>query len=321
MTTPTTGRGYRDSSGTPSLLLDLINNTADPGYAAAAARRGESNHSWYEQPLAALGAALVGLILVIAYLHAHRAAPQTAKLHAELVKRVRAAQLMNDSLQHDLLGDQAKLNALRDKSLPAAGQLRSTLQSDQLAAGALTTFGTGMQVQLAVTAAPTATQAARVGVTTVTDTSPLSDKDIRSVVNELWHDGAEAISVNDIRLTPTSAIRFAGQAVLVDFQPITSPYVIRAIGDSDVLVTNFADSEVASRYHTLAALGGITFDWSQQNHLELPAGSAAKPNYAAPVTPGAAANGSPKPTPSPQPTVSPKPTPAPTSSSPTGGPR
>ena len=56
---------------------------------------------------------------------------------------------------------------------------------------------------------------------------------MRSVVNELWSDGAEAIAVNGIRLTPTSAIRFAGDAVLVDFQPITSPYRIDAIGDAD----------------------------------------------------------------------------------------
>ncbi|SDJ23892.1 protein of unknown function [Frankineae bacterium MT45] len=312
MSTPPRSDEYRDSSGTPSLLLDLINNTADPGYAAAAARRnGEPSRSWYEQPLAALGAALVGLILVVAYLHAHRSAPQTAKLHAELVSRVRAAQLMNDSLQQEILADQATVNAMRDKSLPAAGQLRSALQSDELAAGALATVGSGMQVQLGVTAAPTATPAARVGVTNVADTSPLTDKDIRSVVNELWHDGAEAISVNDIRLTPTSAIRFAGQAVLVDFQPITSPYVIRAIGDPDVLVTNFADSSVASRYHTLAALGGITFGWSQQKHLELPAGSAPKPNYASPA--GAS--------PSPAPTTRPKPSPSAASSSTTGGAR
>ena len=75
---------------------------------------------------------------------------------------------------------------------------------------------------------------------------------MRSVVNELWHDGAEAISVNDVRLTPTTAIRFAGEAVLVDFQPITSPYTIRAIGDRHVLETGFVDSAVASRYQTLA---------------------------------------------------------------------
>ena len=65
----------------------------------------------------------------------------------------------------------------------------------------------------------------------------LTDRDVRGVVNELWPDGAEAIAVNDVRLTPDRAIRFAGEAVLVDFQPITSPYMIGAIGDADELTT------------------------------------------------------------------------------------
>ncbi len=99
----------------------------------------------------------------------------------------------------------------------------------------------------------------------------LTDRDVRSVVNELWHDGAEAISVNDIRLTPTSAVRFAGEAVLVDFQPISSPYVVRAIGDSDRLAVAFADSAVASRYQTLSSAKGIGFRFDGSDDLQLPA--------------------------------------------------
>ena len=34
-----------------------------------------------------------------------------------------------------------------------------------------------------------------------------------------------------MRLTSTSAIRFAGVAILVDFRPLTPPYVISALGD------------------------------------------------------------------------------------------
>ena len=107
---------------------------------------------------------------------------------------------------------------------------------------------------------------------------------MRSVVNELWADGAEAIAVNGIRLTPTSAIRFAGDAVLVDFQPIASPYVIDAIGDADLLITGFAASNVASRYQTLASARGIGFTFTVQHQLNLPAGSEPSPRYAHVVT-------------------------------------
>ena len=87
---------------------------------------------------------------------------------------------------------------------------------------------------------------------------------MRSVVNELWRDGAEAIAVNGMRLTPTSAIRFAGDAVLVDFQPIASPYTIEAIGDGRRLATAFAASAVASRYQTLAGVDGIGFAFDRE---------------------------------------------------------
>jgi uncharacterized protein YlxW (UPF0749 family) len=120
----------------------------------------------------------------------------------------------------------------------------------------------------------------RGGTTPIEATNILTDRDVRSVVNELWHDGAEAISVNNVRLTPTSAIRFAGEAVLVDFQPITSPYEIRALGNSDDLSTNFAESSVASRYQTLIGVEGIGFSFTESGHLTLPASEPVTPRYA-----------------------------------------
>ena len=87
----------------------------------------------------------------------------------------------------------------------------------------------------------------RAGTTPIASAAALTDLDVRAVVNELWHDGALAVAVNGIRLTPTSTIRFAGLAVLVDFQPVTAPYTVTAIGDPDALITGFTDSAVADR--------------------------------------------------------------------------
>jgi uncharacterized protein YlxW (UPF0749 family) len=122
--------------------------------------------------------------------------------------------------------------------------------------------------------------AGRGGTTSIGATNILTDRDVRSVVNELWRDGAEAIAVNDVRLTPTSAIRFAGQAVLVDYQPITSPYRITAIGDEDALSTNFAQSTAASRYQTLVGVDGIGFSFKESGHLKLPASASVTLRYA-----------------------------------------
>jgi len=164
--------------------------------------------------------------------------------------------------------------------------LQGQLARSQQIAGQTAVTGPGLKVTLAEPPAPTPTaDPGRVGTVPITATNILSDRDVRSVVNELWADGAEAISVNNVRLTPTSAIRFAGQAVLIDFQPITSPYTVRAIGEPDDLATSFAASEVASRYQTLAGAQGIGFGFSESRSLSLPANAGERPSFAVPLTP------------------------------------
>lgn len=64
--------------------------------------------------------------------------------------------------------------------------------------------------------------------------SRVFDSDIQLLVNALWASGAESISINKSRLTSTSAIRSAGDAILVNYRPLLPPFVISAIGDKDL---------------------------------------------------------------------------------------
>ncbi|MGO1341870.1 MAG: DUF881 domain-containing protein, partial [Cellulosimicrobium funkei] len=66
--------------------------------------------------------------------------------------------------------------------------------------------------------------------------------DLQRVVNALWAGGAEAVAINDQRLTGLSAIRSAGDAVLVDLQPLVGPYRVEAIGDPDAMRTSLLRS-------------------------------------------------------------------------------
>ena len=262
-------------------LVDLVNEHLDPGYAAAAARRGpDAKQRWYDNLAVVLGCALVGFVLVVAYITTHRGAPEAAKVHNSLVDRVRSAQDTVNGLGARVNGLQRELAHAQDQALPS-GDLARELDLARLQAGLTAVSGPGVLVTLRDPAGPTATPTpGRGGTTPIGSTNILTDRDVRSVVNELWHDGAEAISVNDVRLTPTSAIRFAGQAVLVDFQPITSPYVVAAIGNADLLATNFAQSTVASRYQTLTGVEGIGFSFTDSGHLTLPASAPVRVRYA-----------------------------------------
>ena len=61
------------------------------------------------------------------------------------------------------------------------------------------------------------------------------DSDIRSIVNELYGAGAEAVSVNDERLIANTPIRCVGNTIMINNKRCSTPYVIKAIGDSSAL--------------------------------------------------------------------------------------
>lgn len=61
------------------------------------------------------------------------------------------------------------------------------------------------------------------------------DYDIRTIVNELFAAGAEAVSVNEQRITSVSSIRCVGPLILLNSVKIGPPFIIKAIGDPDSL--------------------------------------------------------------------------------------
>lgn len=62
------------------------------------------------------------------------------------------------------------------------------------------------------------------------------DADIRNVINELTMAEAEAISVNGERLIASSSICAAGTKIVINGQSCTSPFVIKAIGNSEKML-------------------------------------------------------------------------------------
>lgn len=56
------------------------------------------------------------------------------------------------------------------------------------------------------------------------------DADVLSVINELKNAGAEAISINDQRLVPTSSISCGGNIIEINGEKVGAPFVIKAIG-------------------------------------------------------------------------------------------
>ena len=63
------------------------------------------------------------------------------------------------------------------------------------------------------------------------------DMDVLCVINELKNAGAEAISINDERIVPTTSIECDGNVIKVNGEKIGTPFEIKAIGLPERFVT------------------------------------------------------------------------------------
>lgn len=61
------------------------------------------------------------------------------------------------------------------------------------------------------------------------------ERDIQTVVNALWAAGAEAVAINGERLSSVSAVRCAGNTLLLHGSVHSPPYEVAAIGDPERL--------------------------------------------------------------------------------------
>ena len=103
------------------------------------------------------------------------------------------------------------------------------------------------------------------------------DSDIQLLVNALWASGAESIAVNNARLTTTSAIRSAGDAILVNYRPLLPPFVISAIGDKElrsrlIKHPDYIDLEFVVKTY------GLGFNVSENMDIEMNATGVALPS-------------------------------------------
>jgi uncharacterized protein YlxW (UPF0749 family) len=304
--------GLIGASTSPELSVDflteLFRHPLDAGYADAAdarARRGTAVPTARRTGFALRTVTLVatGLLLAIAYQQTVAAQPEAAKTRSSLVDDVRARQAETDAQQKQAEQLRNQVAKLRDQIV---GPTSSALDLSEARAGLGAVVGDGTVVTLASGPAPTNPVT---GQAQANDQGHIVDFDLQVISNELWRDGAEAISINGQRLIATSAIRAAGNAILVDLAPLSEPYTIDAIGPP-TMADALRKSSVGNFYSYLATTYGVKFAVRSASDLTLPAAADPDLRFATPVTP----NGSTPPT-APAPSGSTPATP-PTTSSP-----
>ncbi|MGY3335100.1 uncharacterized protein YlxW (UPF0749 family) [Streptomyces filamentosus] len=256
-----------------SLLNNVIDHALDDGYAEATARRAAEGGPVPKPLRARLGLA-AGLVLAAAVVtvgaaEARVSAPVVAKERQELIDRIESANETADDLEEDVDRIRAEVGERQRVALEQHGGDQGELVA--LLSGATPVQGPGVKLVVDDAKGSDSGGGGPRESAGFSDTGRVRDRDMQRVVNGLWESGAEAVAINGQRLTSLSAIRAAGDAILVDNRPLVPPYTVLALGDGQRLSTAFQDSADGQYLHVLVENFGIRSSISAEGALSLPA--------------------------------------------------
>ncbi|MFZ3556039.1 DUF881 domain-containing protein [Streptomyces sp. BH055] len=258
-----------------SLLTNVMDHSLDDGYAEATARKAALGQSGLPRTLRAklglaAGLVLAALVVTVGAAQARVTAPVVAKEREELIDRIDKETESADELEGQVDSLRGRVGEMQREALKKHGGEQGELAG--VLSGAVAVHGPG--VKLVVDDAKSATTGDGSGPREsngFSDTGRVRDRDMQRVMNGLWQSGAEAISINGQRLTSLSAIRAAGDAILVDNKPLVPPYTVLAVGDGQRLSTRFQNSPDGLYLHALQENFGVRTSISAQDDIKLPA--------------------------------------------------
>lgn len=280
--------GRPDKSMT--LITEMLRRPLDPSYAAAAESRQRSGlppATGHRSPMLVVVAVLIGALLAISALALRAPETSASKVKAYLVDRIEAGRAHAEAQTRLIASVRREIDIAQASALIQQSQtgLADELSRLELAAATLPVTGPGVVLTVDDAKAEVDPKNPNVdpGAVTGPDLTKVFATDLQIIVNGLWQAGAEAISVNGHRLTSRTAIRSAGEAILVNYRPLARPYVITAIGDPGSLSVEFADNDGGSHLQSLKANYKIRGDISERDPVVVPGEPALALEQARPV--------------------------------------
>ncbi len=260
-----------DPAASMALLTEVLDRPVDPGYRTAAATRlsqGRNAQTSQRSVLFVVSVLLLGFLLSVAALALRAPDPQDFAERRELADRIEAESRAGDAdaaVIEDLRMQIADLRAVQS-NVPGTNTA-ALIASAAQEAGGVALQGPGLII--------TVDDAPRDDFEPVGEPAANSDRvlatDLQTLVNGLWAHGAEAISINDQRLTTMSSIRFAGEAIIVDFRGLTRPYVVRVIGDQEALTDELQSGATGEYLDDISSEYGIVIQWEESENVTTPA--------------------------------------------------
>ena len=141
-------------------------------------------------------------------------------------------------------------------------QLNDQLEQARIAAGLIPLTGTGLVLRLDDSDRPNADGNQADYLVTA--------RDIRTVIAELWLAGAEAISVNGERVTPTTGVLDIGHSILLNSAYLAPPYQVSAIGPTDLLEQLGLSRGWTEFVNTRVGTFGLQISYAEPEVVEVP---------------------------------------------------
>jgi uncharacterized protein YlxW (UPF0749 family) len=198
----------------------------------------------------AVAAAVLGFLAVLAARQPPLATREIRRL--ELADLIRAEDARVRRIRAEVRTLQAEVAGLGTVGAQVRA-LRAEARTVAQAAGAAAVEGPGVVVTLD-------DSSARRSPTGDPNDLIVHERDIQTVVNALWAAGADAVGVNGERLSSTSAVRCAGNTLLLHGALHSPPYRIAAIGDPELLADGLPGQPGMDRLRDSVEAFGLGLD-------------------------------------------------------------
>jgi uncharacterized protein YlxW (UPF0749 family) len=96
-------------------------------------------------------------------------------------------------------------------------------------------------------------------------------QDVQSVVNALWAGGAEAMTIEGVRVISTSAVRCVGNTLLLHGRVYSPPFDIAAIGNAETMRAALGADPGVRAFQDAAAAYGLGYTIESRSDIVAPA--------------------------------------------------
>jgi uncharacterized protein YlxW (UPF0749 family) len=216
-----------------------------------------------------LGVALLGLgFLVAAQLAAEGPRVRyTTQERSPLVETASELQADQEALKTSILDIRARIQAAEQAGEGSAAlvkDLNDQLQAARIAAGLIPLTGSGIVLQLEDSLEPADPEGNESDLL-------VGGRDLRTIVEELWAAGAEAIAVNGERMTPTTAVIDIGPSILINSAYLAGPYQVTAIGPDDLYARLSVSPRFVDFIRGRAEAWGLRVSIAEPESVDMPA--------------------------------------------------